>query len=457
MEESSSANCDTQCQYFVLSPRRSANTPSCSLAENDENTDPNFRSGAQHVIKAAAKGLKSPTSQQRSSRSLTPSPAITPHVMSLPMTPERDGHEPSSALDTSCESRWTQLSRRSSLRRHPSSKELEEMEVEQKRREVHELIRRNRVSCHRALNAVDSCSAGRAASRPMKMTVPKEFSLSAPPTPRSPPASASPSESEEDTLRSRSLSAKATPARKPPQTKPWRPQLTVPKPPELHTTRRLSACGTGRLSKAPSDDVDSQSRERSTSTVKTSPVRAGSRPKPSPTRPCTPERCGLEVYTAFTRAQRQAAGGFRSAGTQQHEAVGATPVISRKGARAQERAEHARQLVQQKKDEEARAAQEKVCIFRKSGILVNPPPDWDAFAQRSDSTLRREPLSARGLEPRQGFGSSAERHCMRCTPRSAMPGGPTSASGEMKAPQGLAPNSVQAKHRASARAILQTN
>lgn len=448
---------ETQCQYFVLSPRTSLG--------GDENKDSNVPSA--QVAKGLAKSFKKVATprcnQQPSVRPSTPTRTrseaenvLTPHtgrisVRSLPMTPDaQDRYEVESSVaemsvcsEMSRESRLTQLSRRTNFRRHLSSKELEEMQVEEKRREVRDMIRRNQVNCRKALNASDVSTAGRVVTRPSKMTVPKEFNFSAPPTPRTPRTDLSVcSDSEElSVLTSARRKGGSASARKATPTKQWKPQLTVPKGPDLHTSSRLSTCGSRRSLSCPPEDVDVEDENRPAARRREASVRAS-----------TPESRRIEVYAAVSRAERRATTAARAAAAPAAPAGAAArqpvdhrnPAASRPSKKvastAQERAQLARRLVQQKKDEEARAAQEMMCVFKKPAAaaaaterprpLVNPPPDWDGAGEMSvcssrsnaSSVLDRtrgmldhgkgRPKSARGLAPRPSFGSSAARPCM---------------------------------------------
>lgn len=140
--------------------------------------------------------------------------------------------------EASGHSRLTQLSRKSFSKRILSSKEIEEMEVMEKRRELTALMRRNQLNCRKALHGTDLSSAGRKQSN-AKLTEPKEFHFSCPPTPRSPSPMSERLDDEVGTskadfprlLRSASTASLET----------WKPQLTVPRGPQLQVVRRLSA------------------------------------------------------------------------------------------------------------------------------------------------------------------------------------------------------------------------
>jgi len=86
--------------------------------------------------------------------------------------------------EMSVESRLSRLSRRSVTKRQPSAQERERMEVDEARRKLEKMRRRNEVSCRKALYTPMSVTSAGQVRRSMRLTVPKEFSLSAPPTAR---------------------------------------------------------------------------------------------------------------------------------------------------------------------------------------------------------------------------------------------------------------------------------
>mmetsp|Transcript_69851 Transcript_69851/g.220500 ORF Transcript_69851/g.220500 Transcript_69851/m.220500 type:complete len:480 (-) Transcript_69851:53-1492(-) len=470
---------ETQCQYFVLSPRPSLGSPGRRPCEGDEeNADVNVPGQQPEVVKRLAKSFKRVATPRSAAKQLSARPStpnrtktepenvLTPHlgqasVMSLPMTPEREREEqtlsaaPASLCpETERESRLVQLSRRSSLRRYLSSKELEELQVEQKRREVHELIQRNQVTCRRALNAAEVGTAGRACARPAKVTIPKEFNFAGPTTPRTPRADLSICSDSEDASYLHSARRHGAPAsaRKATPTRQWRPQLTVPKGPELHTTRRLSTSGSRRSLSCPPNDLGAEASCLSEDLGELSEGQAAEQAPPP--RPSTPTGRRLEVYAAASRAERRAAAAARAAAPSASAAsagaagglggrsatadrVAAAPRPGKvRAAAARDRAELARRLVHQQKDEEARAAQEAICVFKKPAAaaerprpLINPPPDWTGGSEmmsvgstRSCTSLERtpaksepskgRPTSARGPVIRPSFGSTAARPCL---------------------------------------------
>mmetsp|Transcript_36757 Transcript_36757/g.84860 ORF Transcript_36757/g.84860 Transcript_36757/m.84860 type:complete len:451 (-) Transcript_36757:113-1465(-) len=286
-----------RCQYFVLSPRHSLDSPHRPDTVGDENVDQNVvRQAVVKVVKKGSKFAKAKASGARKpavlARQATPpkrrpaesaaaktpvmpltarTPVVrsprTPKVQEVPapntartpatqegkrledaddLCPSVCSEKFSMYSETSTVSRLTQLSRKSLSRRCLSSQELEEIQVMEKRREVSAMMRRNQVNCRKALHATDLSSAGRVQSD-VKLTQPREFHLSCPPTPRS-PGSPLPSCAEDaddcESVRgdffprmlrsSRSCQSLES-------AKSWKPQLTVPKGPDLRTVRRLSA------------------------------------------------------------------------------------------------------------------------------------------------------------------------------------------------------------------------
>jgi len=227
------------CQYFLLSPRplkmRSPRTPKSREALPHGPRAPHTARGSQDKDKR-----------------LEDADDLCPSVCSEKF---------SVYSEASNVSRLTQLSRKSLAKRCLSSKELEELEVMEKRREVSAMLRRNQVNCRKALHATDLSNAGRVQSH-AKLTQPKEFRLSCPPTPRSPgsplPSCAELDTSEVDSIQgdyfSRSLRTSRS-CQSLESSKGWRPQLTVPKGPELRTVRRVSL-GRRPSSCPPTDDED---------------------------------------------------------------------------------------------------------------------------------------------------------------------------------------------------------
>jgi len=273
---------DTRCQYFVLSPRPSLESP----RRQDENANQNVPRAVVKVVKgrlpkAKAQGVKTPvrpatpkSRRQEEPVAKTPAP-LTARGPCTPYTPKMEhrapltartpatrtpatGRSPSSRSEKRLEdddlsasvcsanfsvfseasvvSRLTQLSRKSFSKRILSSKELEDLEVMQKRQELNAMMRRNQMNCRKALHATDLNSAGRKQST-SKLTEPKEFHFSCPPTPRA----GSPVRELEGPIQApafprllRSTSSQSL------ETKPRSLTLTVPQGPQLRVVRRLS-------------------------------------------------------------------------------------------------------------------------------------------------------------------------------------------------------------------------
>lgn len=213
-----------------------------------------------------------PATPPKPARSTTPPPPNRTSC-SLPMTPEtRAAHEfdegpPDfaniSVMSTDSHmSRISRLSRKSVTKRQMSTEEIELHEMREKQRLLRERMRKNEITCRKVLNADRFAVPGRVYSS-AKITVPQEFCLSAPPTPRAGfrDLDMSVGSVDEDTIShetswDRSLrrsscaslsTARGTTSstnRQPAGnrcTKPWQPQLTVPKGPELNTLRRSSS------------------------------------------------------------------------------------------------------------------------------------------------------------------------------------------------------------------------
>lgn len=188
---------------------------------------------------------------------------------------------------------------------------MEDLAIFEKRLEVQDQVRRNQLSCRKALSATDLSGAGRATHTIRKVTMPQEFSFSSQHTTRPRSADVDSSgrrDSSCDSVRDAS-SGKATGSQTHRQ---WRPQLTVPRGPELRTVQRLGGSSSAAA------------LQRSTT-----PGRREERSSASSARPSTPRR---------------------------GEAVPAA---------ALERAQQARLLAQRKKDEQARATNEMVSIFKR--------------------------------------------------------------------------------------------
>jgi len=167
-------------------------------------------------------------------------------------------------------SRLTKLSRRQPFRT-PSSAEMEQAEVERKRRELKDLMKKNERTCLRAINypemssslstsqvlhsvSSEAPSTSNSVILSSKVTRPQEFALSCPSTPRAASVRAASVSSEEGGW-SHSL---RTPAR----AKSWRPQLTLPESPRLRTAQRSRSASSRSSSCPPDSRAASRPRSR---------------------------------------------------------------------------------------------------------------------------------------------------------------------------------------------------
>merc|ERR1719282_789727 len=267
------------------------------------------------------------------------------------------------------------------------------------------LIKLNSVNCRKALHATDVATAGRAARQARKMTVPKEFSFgstprttprssrldtnsdsealhatisrtpqqarkksvskescdgSLPPTPRTCISSAPPTprletaSDGEDPNWSRSLRRAGTKTctRTTTPRKQWRPQLTVPKGPELHTKGRASSSGRASLGCRSQDELDVSSKLGAARKKIVSSASAGRVDVPEKRRLGGPP---TSARAKHVEASEQALGATmpRSGGNVRPSDDPAMEKCSvptcGAGASAQERAQHARLLAKQKK------------------------------------------------------------------------------------------------------------
>eukprot|EP00929_Paragymnodinium_shiwhaense_P020486 TRINITY_DN13646_c0_g1_i2.p1 TRINITY_DN13646_c0_g1~~TRINITY_DN13646_c0_g1_i2.p1 ORF type:complete len:511 (+),score=56.89 TRINITY_DN13646_c0_g1_i2:185-1534(+) len=139
----------------------------------------------EHLMSACASSPALPSSQLR--------PGASPVDTSMTVEEEAEldsrsfcsmGHF-SARSEVSGETRLSQLCRKSSSKKILSTRELEERKIEEARLEHREQLRKNEQTMRRALNSCSTSSLmagrGRCSTR---VTVPKEFRLSAPPTPR---------------------------------------------------------------------------------------------------------------------------------------------------------------------------------------------------------------------------------------------------------------------------------
>lgn len=362
----------TSCQYFELSPRQSLESPASHRRFSDENRDP-FHSTKQSPrptieVKAGVgphssrKALAvpnyadqpclrppSPQKEQRRTAGVqqhssagTPGPRVstpqkdrrkagTPHHYSDAGTPGGRSFRDedlatefsvgSSILrppsEASVSSRISQLSRRTTTKQSLSTKELQNMEIAQKKEELKKLMRRNERNMQKALgSALSVASAGRKqCSKPL--TEPKEFSLSAPPTPKGSrrevgmaSVSSCASVASQRSLRRDSFGGKRPTATattpRPASPGPRSSKLCYPTAPELSTAqrsgrrqsyscppeedvRRLSAGGSVRARATPRAPTPERA-PRAATPERAQPRRATperTRPNPSVELPCT--------------------------------------------------------------------------------------------------------------------------------------------------------------------------
>lgn len=449
---------------------------------------PNVARRAPHTARAASGGSKTlgstkplgPAQQnahrQPCLRPATPTKKRTPSE-SAPSTPLIDDGE--SALNLSVRSEYNDRDSRLArlARRNPtkalSTRELEEMRVEEKRREIQEMMRKNEMNRRKALHGPDQSCAGRT-NKPIKVTTPRAFDLSEPPTPttrsREPGVMGTPDLSvgelsvdysvDECQLPASLRKKTGTPSdngRKTPSKTNWKPQLTVPKEPNFATAgRRLSRSESrGRREQEEVSVGRAASNERSVGRAASSERSVGRaassertrRASPRGSRESTPERKHLDVYAAAARLERRAAVAdtattTRAAVISANRAPVVSPPVavvvstgasvaaapSAKGtSSAQERAHRARVAVQQKKEEEARVAQEKWHgVFkgqtaslvedaaaggeRRARTMVRPPQEWDEAGEMSVRSSRS--IQSDGPVKRPGFGSASGRPCL---------------------------------------------
>lgn len=440
------------CQYYVLSPRPSIESPSKRPAADpsDENRDLNVIIGSQQGLsgkpvprlrpqspEAASRLGQMPCQRQATTATETKRCGASPAPVqrSVLSTPDKkhiasvsdlgdvmDYAEASFAnisvrSNLSCTSRLTELSRRTMTRRTMSSKELEDIELEKKRKELRDLFRQNEVNCRKALLATEVSFAGKAHCL-NPPTFPKAFSLSVSNISRTPRGGDGGSSDHEDSTKLRCK-----------KSEPWKPKLTVPKGPELRSVCRR---GTGllRVNSCPPEsfqDFSSASRPQ-TPRLQTS--------RPQTPRAATPERRTQDIPAAKTRAptpERKGIAAVKSARAPTPERKGSAqaPASDASAARRlkEEKALRLKLLATQQKEEALKSSKEKMFVFSAAKpaakpVAKHPKGTPSQVAEqgilgsmcsvgsiRSESVERRRPLSAR--ERRPSFGSTTERPCLR--------------------------------------------
>lgn len=349
----------------------------------------------------------------------------------------------------SCSSRLDSLSRRSVSHRQLSTDELKRREVLQKKADLARQMRKNEENCRKNRDPDTNFITGHKST---KITVPKEFALSQPGTPRLKESRESRGfPDNEDSVCSvqsargprRQAGTPATPAT--PQTplssqrsttpttkeraradsaKRWRPQLTVPKgptcaSPELLSSRRSLSAPPQRedLGNEPSvsESTSSQApyvrqptpqrRDRTRGTpvqpAAAVPVR---QPTPErraqPTRTSTPERRVQAAQPARTSTPERRVQPTRTATPERTRTATperrVQPSTSASTDEKQARARRARELALQKSQEQAAKKQDRFCVFRKPAST----PGTEAPA-----SARAAPVAAGRTSPRLSVGS----------------------------------------------------
>jgi len=207
------------------------------------------------------------------------------------------------ASDMSMASRMSRLSQRS--QRHLSSEEIELAQADAKRREVQRLMRLNEKAYKEAIRCPDVHHRHHSLSA----TVPEEFEFSTRRSSRSKGAFRGfAEESSEAGPWERSLRGGAAAAE-------WRPQLTVPEGPELHTagrSRSLSSVRSERgaagrsLSRGRTPREDGALREHLRRAEAAQEKAAAVRPAPGPEPPRGPAESRAERARATAVAQQDA-------------------------------------------------------------------------------------------------------------------------------------------------------
>lgn len=373
---------------------------------------------------------------------------------------------------STCSSRLDQLSRRSSSRRTLSTDELREQEVEDKKRDLAKQMKRNEMNS-RKCREPDNLANTRKSTR---CTLPKDFNLSARTTPRIKELR-SLSDSEDSVCSARSAprlrrgegrtpqSSPSTSRAGPVATRKWSPQLTVPQgpicadpcavkmrrslscppegidseeeselstfmsvgnvsasgkaPPQRQGTPERRCRGVPSHSAAASERRESREKQkamreatperREQPTRTTTPER-----RAQPTRTATPERRTQPTRTATPerRAQptRPASPDRRAQPTRQ-----GTPErrVVAGGAAEKARAERARNLAIQKRQEQA-PKQSEHHIFRRSPAAEAPAkfaPSDRTVASSVGSGIEPAVRTTTPLKRRPSFGSAAPRPC----------------------------------------------
>lgn len=517
------------CQWFVMSPRTSLESstsrPPCEAPEEeqDENAVPNTapdRSAKKGSFAAPTKkltarvGQASPNSGRLSARQQPlsarreqqvlpcmrqPGQSTSPRTSRKSLgetsrspgrmlrgTPSRsrmETPEPSLAGDESsfepsfasmsisgysesqysCSSRLSQLSRRSFSHRHLSSEEMLQQEMEDKQRELAKQRKQNDVNCRKARQP--DINFGTLGKMTTKVTMPKEFHLSAPQTPRlkesrsqsdnedsvniSVSSARSARRSSHGKAKGMKRSSSAGTAAGSSSTKKWAPQLTVPRgptcadpdqvklrrsvscPPEdmeadeqsvgtcLSARSTTSTCFSARSSRAsagPPQRPSTPERAKVPSNTAAAAERRRSRSEQKAAqsvRPATPERCAQAARPATpdrsaqparrSMAERLSQPVRQSTPERRSEAAAQSTADSAKGNTTEARAERARQQAMLKNQEQA-AKRSQHCIFRKPQAASSQGEDADAGGGPS---VKPAPTSGRTTPLRERLNHSS--------------------------------------------------
>lgn len=287
------------------------------------------------------------------------------------------------ASNESRASRLSRLSRRSTSRRALSSEEIEQLQIALKRSEVQDLMKENAKSYRQAIDYPEV----RSDNRSTEVTVPREFNLSRHTTPgRRCGSQAAGSDSEGSDFDFSTSLRRSRSQSRPRSARPWKPKLTVPKSPRLHTVHCARSASV--RSNASCRSVGSDSDMSLVSSRAASKAASGGRGRSL--QPLTvPE--GPDLHTARrcrSASSRRGGGGLPSEASQD----GATESLrlhlppreqvaverhlervsraqSRRPSRppppsAEERAERARAAAQARHEEALAEEKKRLCVFK---------------------------------------------------------------------------------------------
>jgi len=312
-------------------------------------------------------------------------------------------------------SRLTQLSRRTKTNRQMSTAELELQQIEEKRRQQREMVRKNDVNCRKAISKVDAGHGSTGTgNRSVNVTVSEDLNLSrgnisvcASDAGNSDHESESAASDWSQSLRPKAkrTSVGGSSTANPGLEAKWKPKLTVPEGPQLRTARRKSISRESSVNSEPerSKGALAVRREQAAMDRQAAAARrqaAGSRTStPQRSRPATPQKSRPATPQSSRPATPQRASAARPATPQQSRV--AEPANA---ADSQDRAAEARRVAQQKYD--SRGASATAFGFKKpsSSTVAGkaaPTPAVPARQPKTDPTSSNQPLlSARGVRPR---------------------------------------------------------